>query len=1019
VETDERKRQQARKAHKIGLRKLSSNPPAPNEIQYSGIPDPELARRFDTIDPTVDRLIANLEDPHGKKVSILAGPTGSGKSVWATYRMLKSSIGRDGRICVSQPRLITLRAKSDGKDDSTTPGFIARRLLQAPGFGAGHEVGFRYRGESEQQDRYTKLLFVTDGLLIRWILSGEIGKFSVVMIDEAHEQSSNMELIFALLRYKLPLYPRLRVVIASATMNVDRFCKFFGNGDSSKVFVASPDEAHNVTPHPIYDRFPDGKLSYLSGLPNFRVPEKPEEAPRAIAQIVEAIRMKDGFTKLGNPHGDILAFLPTIKLVQDATHAIRQLRLPNLEAIPCYADSPPEQFELFRRSERRAEKAFAEGKPSSPQRVILATNYAETSVTLSNLSYVIDSGWIMEPVWNPETSSMDYPVRRHTTAGCTQRKGRVGRVQPGEVFRLYNFSAYKDLSVFRRAVIPEIARAPLDKFLLAAKAAGIDDLSTFRWLGYDDTPAQKSERERAITALKQAGTIDEDGDLTARGFELEGLEPKFVDHSLLLSESDAFGCTLEIATMLAFVSYGRKLFLDDEFELVNYDRWRQGCRDDLEFYLRIYSHWENAGQTADAKTHREWSRSNGLNHSVLSNIEKLRKDGLRPLTMRTHTEATERSLDLDRLHRVRFVIARVLWRWLYVSDNNSAGGLTFRPNYKACPCKRSVAIDRDSSCVGDTDVGSMVCLARELRGDTLFAKHIILIDPKWIPQLIVSGTAGSAVAVKNVSSQEKVASAASRKAVEQLPYYQLVTNFTVGDAYNFIMVRGNPPDENSHRNRLLARIEMESGGRTAPVFLQVDNDSDLFPGTTFLAAVTSVNEQTKVVTVSRKDAAKKFRPGTSVTGTISKVLVDEQDGVRYGFLVSIAAGINGRLLCRNFGRSYGFAPFWKVGSKISLVIDRNDNGQIELMPPTYNVEVGDCYNAIVRNFLPGQFNHARAGVFVEFRPFHDGFIHHSQISNSTLNSLDEGDAIVVSVLDITWGGGKTKYDLRFDGYYRS
>ncbi|MCC6933906.1 MAG: hypothetical protein IT292_11765 [Deltaproteobacteria bacterium] len=114
--------------------------------------------------------------------------------------------------------------------------------MRAPGLGAGQEVGLRYRGEATRQDPYTKLLFVTDGILIRWIVSGEIGKFSVIVIDEAHEQSSNMELIFALLKYKMPLYPRLRLVIASATVDVEKICNYFGDGHSRRVFVAQPTE---------------------------------------------------------------------------------------------------------------------------------------------------------------------------------------------------------------------------------------------------------------------------------------------------------------------------------------------------------------------------------------------------------------------------------------------------------------------------------------------------------------------------------------------------------------------------------------------------------------------------------------------------------------------------------------------------------------------------------------------------------------------------------------------------------
>jgi HrpA-like RNA helicase len=1010
VETDLTKREQARKAGKFGLRKLASNPPRPEEILYPGTPDPAFAQRFSLLDSAVTELIDNLVSPSGSKVSILVGPTGTGKSVWATYRMLQSRIGREGRICVSQPRLITLRAKADGTDDSTTPGFIAKKLLQAPGVGAGHEVGYRYRGEAQQQDRYTKLLFVTDGLLIRWILSGEIGKFSVVMIDEAHEQSANMELIFALMRYKLPLYPRLRLVIASATMDVDRFRNFFGNGDPSSVFVAAPSGELVSTPHQIHDRFPAGNIGYARKLPGFRVPNRPEDAPCAIAKIVRAIREDVGFTNLQNPRGDILAFLPTIKLVRDAAREISRLGIPELEVITCYADSPPEEYDKFRASEKRAERAFSEGRATTPQRVILATNYAETSVTISNLVYVIDSGWIMEPVWNSEASSMDYPVRRHSQAGCTQRKGRVGRVQPGEVFRLYAEAEFHDGSTFRPTVLPEIARAPLDKFLLAAKACGIEDLDSFKWLGYDGSKQQNKERKRALAALKRAGALDEDADLTNRGVELEGLEPKFVDHALLLSESDAFGCSLEVATLLSFVSAGRKLFLENEQELVSYDRWRSGCYDDLDFYLRIYFHWEEAGKSADEKAHAKWSRSQGLNHNVLKNVAKLRQDALRPFTMRTHTDATARALDLERLHRVRFVVARSLPEWLYVRDQKSAG-MKYRPHQLGkCPCRESVAIDRESACLADSGVEAFVSLGRELRGETLFAKYIIRVKTEWIRALSEVGPAAAAFTIsKAVTNEDRAQALASKQAVATLPSYTLVTNFTPRLHYDFTVVRTTSVDESSGEDLVLVRT-----ADGYPALLRLDYSGDLLPGMVFRAQVVSADARSGVVSASRKAVSDSFVRGSEITCPIVKELISDSDNRRYGFLLELCPGVFGRLLLRSFGKRYGTGSFLYVGQTLTLTVESNDNGQVSLAAANYKLNIGQAYFAVVSGFLEGKGDYARAGVFAEFLPFREGLIHHTDIREKTLNSLKEGESIVVTLLNVDTSGPKVRYRLRYE-----
>lgn len=170
-------------AGKYGLGFIEHPDPEIQEKSYELKPTEEQLKRFEILDPTVQRLIKNLEDPQGTKVSVLVGPTGTGKSVWAPTQILRSSIGREGRICVTQPRLVTLRTPKGKSDTASTPGFVAKSLLGADAVGAGQEVGLLYSGESTMSDRYTRLLYVTDGILIRWIVSGQLGRFRVVMID--------------------------------------------------------------------------------------------------------------------------------------------------------------------------------------------------------------------------------------------------------------------------------------------------------------------------------------------------------------------------------------------------------------------------------------------------------------------------------------------------------------------------------------------------------------------------------------------------------------------------------------------------------------------------------------------------------------------------------------------------------------------------------------------------------------------------------------------------------------------
>ncbi len=127
---------------KVGLRKISSNPAKPILLDYSGEPVAGIESKFEVLDPVVEALIANLEDPRGSRVSVLVGPTGTGKSVWFPYRLLRSKVKARWRICVTQPRLITLRKSKDADESSTTPGFISKKLLQSPGVGPGMKLVF-------------------------------------------------------------------------------------------------------------------------------------------------------------------------------------------------------------------------------------------------------------------------------------------------------------------------------------------------------------------------------------------------------------------------------------------------------------------------------------------------------------------------------------------------------------------------------------------------------------------------------------------------------------------------------------------------------------------------------------------------------------------------------------------------------------------------------------------------------------------------------------------------------------
>lgn len=739
----------------LGLGRLVRVRPPPVEVHYPSVPvdlplrpleslsrpeDRELHKAFHTIAPAARDLVRALEDPNGPRVAILVGPTGTGKSTWVPYCLLQSRLGV-GRICVTQPRTITLRQEQgDLDDDTTTPGFIAKKLLRAPSKGAGQEVGLLYKGESSQFDRYTKLLFATDGIVIRWLTSGEIAQFNVLMIDEAHEQSENMEQIFALLRYKLPQYPRLRVVIASATIAARKFQEHFGNGKPDSVPIFQPENAAQHTNFKIHDRWPDdsaegpGYLRMLSES-DFRMPQRARECPAAAAYLVRAIRTVAGFTHLQVPTGDILVFMPTVRLVKDAVEEVKALGFENVRVLSCYSGWDAEQQNAFYASEKTVKRELAHGRPAPFQRVIVATTLAETSITVSGLRYVIDSGYVTSPEWDAKTCSGGVePQERHTVAGCTQRKGRVGRKQDGECFRLYTKQEFDDPKVFPKDPRPEVARSALDKFLLTAKACGIDDLASYKWIGKSETPPEEVERAQAV--LRERGAVDEDGDITPGGVELERVQADSVDLSAFMVDSDAHACALEVAAFVAFVSQRGSPFGKDEAGLLGFQRWRSGCYDDLEFYLRVLHHWR---QVRDERQRQAWCKEHGVSDVAMVTIDKGMQNNLRQFDKRAHDRLENRELDVEHLHRTRLVLTRCMPKsafvrstpnpLLYVPFANANAGLTAQ-------------IDQDSACAGLPDVAAFLCVERR-RDDrataTVVARHVVRIDPKWLQLLPTAG----------------------------------------------------------------------------------------------------------------------------------------------------------------------------------------------------------------------------------------------------------------------------------------
>lgn len=528
------------------------------------------------------------------QVLVVEGPTGCGKSTYIPFRLIdplppyeKDHFTKHGAIIVTQPRIQATRG---------VPDTIGKKLLGAS-IGPGFEIGYRHgdafgKGEGEHYDSRNRLIFVTDGTLLNWIAAGKASDYSIIMIDEAHERSRNIDLILGLIKRELLKYPHLRLIVASATIDAAQFVEYYKEVTSVKLLPFKGKRNCG------YD------LHWWTGSPI-----EEEDLPAKVAEkVIEILKITSD--------GGILGFLHGKDEIEAAVKIIRE-NLKGRKDVMVFPLYTALGVRYGKESLRPLPNVQVNGRWKTPRRVVIATNIAETSLTIPDIVYVIDSGRIKQNVWNPLTCRQELIPTRHSKDGCKQRWGRAGRVRHGEVFTLYTKEEYdKD---FPDHTPPEITRECLDDVILSTKAAGITDLSSFSWL---ETP-NEVEMNRSHNVIQKRKIVDIDGDMTEEGIELYRLSrwisrfldkydynstQRALDVASLLILADRYACLIEAVTALLMMPrMGNSLYWEGDGLLV-WDRgWnleskdivgriqaglRIGCRDDLDFALKLFALYE-------------------------------------------------------------------------------------------------------------------------------------------------------------------------------------------------------------------------------------------------------------------------------------------------------------------------------------------------------------------------------------------------------------------------------------------
>ena len=432
------------------------------------------------------------------QVIVVAGETGSGKTTQLPKMCLELGFGNLGTIGHTQPRRIAARS-------------VAARIAEELQTELGDLVGYKVRFNDQISDN-TQIKLMTDGILLAEIQTDRfLNQYSCLIIDEAHERSLNNDFILGYLKQLLPRRPDLKVIITSATIDVERFSKHFNNAPIIEVSGRT---------YPVEVRYRPV------------VEEDDQDQLQGILNAVDELQAEG--------RGDILIFMSGEREIRDTAEALQKQNLKHTEILPLFARlSAQEQNKIFH--------------PSGLNRIVLATNVAETSLTVPGIKYVIDPGTARISRYSYRTKVQRLPIEPISQASANQRKGRCGRVSEGICIRLYSEEDFNNRPEFTD---PEILRTNLASVILQMTALGLDDIEAFPFVDAPD----KRHIQDGVKLLEELGAFEtvqtksgEKRRLTTIGRQLAQLpvDPRLA--KMLLSAVD-FGSVYEVMIIVSALS---------------------------------------------------------------------------------------------------------------------------------------------------------------------------------------------------------------------------------------------------------------------------------------------------------------------------------------------------------------------------------------------------------------------------------------------------------------------------------
>ncbi|OBF12592.1 ATP-dependent RNA helicase HrpA [Mycobacterium sp. ACS4054] len=532
--------------------------------------------------PVSERRREIADAVRANQVVVVAGETGSGKTTQLPKICLDAGRGVRGTIGHTQPRRLAART-------------VAQRIADELGGPLGETVGYTVRFTDQVSDR-TLIKLMTDGILLAEIQRDRrLLRYDTLILDEAHERSLNIDFLLGYLRELLPRRPELKVIITSATIEPQRFSDHFGGAPIIEVSGRT---------YPVQIRYRPLELPVASG-----AEEDPDDPDHEIVRTetrdeVEAI--VDAIAELeAEPPGDVLVFLSGEREIRDTAEALAGLK--HTEVLPLYARLPTAE----------QQKVFA---PHTGRRVVLATNVAETSLTVPGIRYVVDPGNARISRYSRRLKVQRLPIEPISQASAAQRAGRCGRVAAGVCIRLYS---EQDFAARARYTEPEILRTNLAAVLLQMAALRLGEVENFPFL---DPPDRRSIRD-GVQLLQELGAFDAHGAITELGRRLARLpvDPR-LGRMILAAETE--GCVREVLVLAAALTIHdprerpadreeaarqkHARFADENSDFLSYlnlwrylreqrnrlsgNGFRRMCREEFLHYLRIREWQDLVGQ---------------------------------------------------------------------------------------------------------------------------------------------------------------------------------------------------------------------------------------------------------------------------------------------------------------------------------------------------------------------------------------------------------------------------------------